>query len=127
MQFGQYLNDYLKLKALRGGVTPGSREASQVLSPYFDKTAAANIAGQKLALQEKELNFQNQKNTESLAWDKEKTTNQLAYQKWLSQQEMDLAKKYDRNSTIGNVINTAGSLGGMYLMKNSPYYNRRIY
>ena len=110
MQFGNYLNEYVKLKRLRG-VTPTAAQAQQILSPYFDAKARANIEGQKLNLQEKEVNFNNQKATE-----------QLAYQKWLANQEMALARKADRNSTFANILGTGASLGGLFLLKNSPYY-----
>jgi GTP-sensing pleiotropic transcriptional regulator CodY len=112
MQFGNYLNEYMKLKRLRG-VTPTTAQAQQILSPYFDAKARANIEGQKLNLQEKEVNFNNQKATE-----------QLAYQKWLANQEMALARKADRNSTFANILGTGASLGGLFLLKNSPITDR---
>lgn len=110
MQFGNYLNEYMNLKRLRG-VTPTAAQAQQILSPYFDAKARANIEGQKLNLQEKEVSFNNQKATEK-----------LAYQKWLANQKMALARKADRNSTFANLLGTGASLGGLFLLKNSPYY-----
>jgi len=117
MQFGNYLNEYMKLKRLRG-VTPTTAQAQQILSPYFDAKARANIEGQKLNLEGRRLDLRGKE----VDFDAQKSAEQLAYQKWLANQEMSLARKQDRHSTFANILGTGASLGGLYLMKNSPYF-----
>jgi hypothetical protein len=75
--FDQYLNDYMNIK-LRRGVTPGARESEAVFKPYFDRQFDVNLAGRKQMLAENELATRTGQQGEALAWDKQKTMNELA-------------------------------------------------
>jgi hypothetical protein len=124
MDFSQYLDQYLTIKRLQG-ITPSQGTSTALFSPYFDRSFDRNMTGRKLDLQEKAQTFSEQKAGEGLAWDKQKTIDALALQKWQNQLLMDQAEKNDTKATIGAGISSLGSLGGMYMMRNSPYWNRR--
>lgn len=125
--FSQYLNDYLDIKRRRG-VTPGVGESSRLFSPYFDKQAAVNIAGQKMDLAEKNLTLAQQTQTakesqdvQSLAWNKENTINNLALEKWRQGELANQAGRLSTMATVGNVIQSAAPLGSLYWMKKYGY------
>jgi hypothetical protein len=87
MDFSQYLQDYMRMKQLRG-VTPGRREATALFAPYFDKQAYIEALQRKQALEEKELESKEKHWGESLAWDREKAANTLATKKQIAEGDM---------------------------------------
>lgn len=127
MDFNQYLQVLERRKALRGGIEPGRAEVEQIMTPYFNEVNNRNIQGRKLDLQEKALQNENNQFYANLDLKKDLATQNLALERYQNDLMQSAANTGSRNQLMGNLINTAGSLGGMYLMNKGGYFNRRIY
>jgi hypothetical protein len=120
MDFSQYLQDYMTIKQLRGK-SPGTRTSQAIFSPYFDRKSRVDLAGRRLNLAEKSQAAEEKQASERLAFRKENTLESLALEKWHQQQLMNQAARGDTKTGIGNLVNTAGSFGNLYLMKKYGY------
>jgi hypothetical protein len=124
MDFSQFLEDYMTAKRLKG-VTPTKGQSAALFAPYFDKQFAANQTGRRLDIAERSQAFNEKRAGESLAWGKQKFLDDLALEKWRTQQMMDLAGKQDTQATIGNVVSSGAALGNLALLKKFGYFDRR--
>ena len=135
MDFSQYLDQYMTAKRLRG-VTPTVRQGTAIFSPYFDRQASVNAVGRRLDLAERAQTSRERQMAETLAANKDLSGNELAFKRenalanlalenMQQQAQMSAARKGDRNAMIGNVISSAGSLGGLALLKKYGYFDRR--